>query len=102
MELVKKEVEVSKAADQLRGAIVALIKVVKVQLADGFQIGNDIGPLVAEAMKDIPIAVAAMDQAKADLGSNPDVVLKSLGLGVGELAGLFVAPKAPEVLGPVA
>lgn len=67
----KVEVEVSKEAYELGQGLAKFHKAVKVALADGFQVGQDLPPIIQSAIADLVPAVQGAEllgeESKADM-----------------------------------
>lgn len=63
---MKVEVEVSKEAYELGAGIAKFHAVVKTALADGWQIGQDIPPIMSSALSDLVPAMQGADQVSAE------------------------------------
>lgn len=94
MAKVMKQVEVSKEADALFGAVVALVKGVKDALKDGFNVQQDMVPIVTEAFKDLPVIVANMQNLGPDLAEDRAAFLRAASLAGDDLVDLFLAAQS--------
>lgn len=102
MEKVLKQVEVAKNSDELAQGLVKFVAALKVALADGFQPGSDIPPIVSAAIADIMPVVGNLSKVDDDLAELPVETVRALALAAGDIAALFVKPKAPAVVAPEA
>lgn len=75
MELVKIEVEVTKGANDLAQGVMNLLLVIKQQLDDGFQIGDDLPPVISEAVRNLPALVNGVSSLKEEVGYDKGKVL---------------------------
>lgn len=75
VELIKVEIEVTKGANDLAQGLMNLITVIKQQLDDGFQIGDDLPPVIAEAVKALPGLVNGVSNLKEEVGYDKGKVI---------------------------
>lgn len=69
--LVKKEVELPKELAEAAQAVGNLFVVMKKQLADGFQAGQDLPVILTEAMKEAMIAVDGAKKVPVEVKAHP-------------------------------
>jgi len=88
---VQKSVEVEQKADELGAAICAFVKVIKEQLKDGFQVGNDVPPIVAEALKDLVVIVNDAGALPLEAKEDAFCFAKTLGLAGFDIGAVLAA-----------
>jgi hypothetical protein len=98
--VIQKTVDVSKEADELASALVAMVAAVKDALADGWQAGTDIPMIVTKALTVLGPAVDGMEKLGAEKDENLAAFVRALGLAGMDVAAIFL--KKEEVVAPVA
>lgn len=96
---MEKQVQVSKEMTELMSAVVELITVTKSALGNGFQLGEDIGPILAVAIAKLPLAVDGMDKLGDEFKSDHKAFMNAASLGAIEIVDLFL-PKAEVQANP--
>lgn len=91
---MEKTVTVSKEMVELMDAVVELVKVTKQALADGFQMGQDVGPILSVAIAKLPVAVDGVDKLGEEMKKDPQAFANAVALGASELLALFVKKEA--------
>ena len=90
----KKEIEVSKEADELMTGLAKLVTVIKASLADGFQIGSDMPAIVLAAVAELPVAIMGLDQLPAEVTAETPAFIRAAFNGGGEIL-IAALAKAP-------
>ena len=93
MSIVKKEVSVSKEANELAEALVDLVKSVRTHVADGFDPAADIPAILMENLKGLMQGVDGVDKLDDEAKANMSAFLNSWTLAGGQLAGMFLSKK---------
>lgn len=95
MEVLKKEVEVSKEAEELAQALLNIVRATKSALDDGWQPILDVPAIMIAAVKVLPSALNGIDQIDDEFRENPSALLNAFLLVGSQLAGEFLK-KAPQ------
>ncbi|TXG77621.1 hypothetical protein E6Q11_02510 [Candidatus Dojkabacteria bacterium] len=83
MGIEKKEVEYAKELDD--------VLVLMIELAKDIKAGKDVALIASENLPGLMAAFSGADQIAAELKANPAVVSQTVGMRMGELAGVFLA-----------
>lgn len=75
MELVKKEVEVSKAASEVAEHSIALLVAIYAALKDGFQAGQDLSAIISALVVNSPDLFANVGKLGADFGEDKEAFI---------------------------
>lgn len=94
MQKVIVEVELPKEVHELSEGVAKFVGALRVALADGFQLGDDLPALVTAALSDLVPAVEGLDQVDDEFREDPSGVIKAVGLSVSDIVGEFLKPKA--------
>lgn len=89
VELVKKEVVVTKEASELSDSLVGLVKSGKTALDDGFQAGTDIPVILTENLTGLMNGLGGMEKLGAEAKENKAEFIRAWMLGGLEIADLF-------------
>ena len=89
-EKLQVQVEVSKEAYELGQALVSLVKAVKVAVADGFQVGQDVPVIVMAAMAELPKGIEGI-QKLGEESKDGAAFAAAFGLAAKDLAGIFLS-----------
>ena len=91
---IKVEVEVSKEAYELGNGAARFIKAVKDALADGWELGADLPPIVGALFAEMA-ALEGVDQLDDEYKEDPAAFLKAAMLGLSEIYAAVKPPEAP-------
>jgi len=80
------QIEVQEGAYDAGAALAKFAGVVKLALADGWQVGVDLPPILASALADLAPAFVNLGKINDELAQNKVLFAKSLGLGLADLA----------------
>lgn len=94
MEKIKIEVEVSKEAHEVGVALLGVLKAVKLALADGFQVGQDLPVLITAAISELPKAIEGVDKLPEEAKQDTVAFIKALTLPVADMVEVLLVPKA--------
>jgi hypothetical protein len=94
MAILNVTVDVSKETYELGLGIANLIKQLKVALADGWQMGDDLPVALAAAVAFVP-SLDGFDQIDDEMAQNPVEFANALALGLGEIYSSVRKEKAP-------
>lgn len=84
-------VQVSKEAYELGQGVVGIVAAVKKALDDGWDLSEDLPSIVTAAVAEVGPMVEGLDQLDDEFGADPGAFAKALGLGVADVADLFLA-----------
>ena len=90
MELVTKNVQVTKEASEMADALVELVKSVKKHSADGFQAGQDLPAIVMENLNQLMKGVEGVDKLGAEAKGDLTAFINAWVLSGTEVASLFL------------
>lgn len=79
------QVVVSKEAHELGEGLSKLVKVIRTQLANGWQVGEDLGPIFQSAIGDLVPAVQGVDQLTAEQREDPVAFAHAVSLGLADI-----------------
>ncbi len=88
--LVDVTVQVSKETYELSKGVAELTKAVKLALKDGFQVGQDIPPIITAAIQQLA-AIEGVELIDDEMKENPEAFAKAVALGLGEVYGAVKA-----------
>lgn len=88
--IIKKEVEVSKEADELAESVYKLVKSSKKHTEDGFQAGTDLPAIVMENLQSLMKGIDGMDKMNAEAKENMVAFINAWTLAGTKIAGLFI------------
>lgn len=71
MDTIKQEIALPKEATELAAGLEKFVKACKVALADGFQPGTDLPPVLTSAMNDLFPAIQGAELVKEELKAMP-------------------------------
>ena len=89
MSTVKKEVIVSKEANELAESLVGLVKSSKEHVKDGFQAGKDIPAILLENMQSVLKGIEGVDKMGDEAKENMSAFINAWVLAGTEIAGIF-------------
>jgi hypothetical protein len=87
---MKVEVEVSKEAYELGLGLAKFHAVVKQAMADGWQTGTDIPPIIQSAIADLVPAMQGADQAGAEAKADKQQFANAIYLGLSPIAFSYI------------
>ena len=90
MEKVIVEVELPKEIHELSVGLSKFVGSVREALKDGFQMGQDIPPILTSALADLVPAIEGMDQVDDEFKEDPAGVIKAVSLSVSDIVGGFL------------
>lgn len=89
VEMRKKETEVPASADDLADALYKVAKATKEALADGWQPGTDLPPILLTAVKEFGEVAESAGKLSPDAKTKPAAFAKALAMGAADGAGLW-------------
>ena len=90
MSTIKKEVEVSKEADELAESIFKLVESSQKHTKDGFQAGQDLPAIIMENLQSLMKGIDGMDKMSAESKENIVAFINAWTLAGTKIAGLFI------------
>lgn len=90
MELVKREVELTKEVDELMQGLAKIVLASKQALNDGFQPGQDLPAILVASVAELPEMVSGLDQLDDEFKAHPDKVLKAVAMGASDIVGALL------------
>ena len=91
MSTIKKEVEVSKEADELAESIFKLVESSQKHTEDGFQAGQDLPAIIMENLQSLMTGIDGMDKMSAESKENIVAFINAWTLAGTKIAGLFIS-----------
>ena len=89
--IIKKEVEVSKEADELAESIFKLVESSQKHTEDGFQAGKDLPAIIMENLQSLMTGIDGMDKMSAESKENIVAFINAWTLAGTKIAGLFIS-----------
>ena len=89
-DLVKKEVEVTKEANEIAEALVSLVASSKDAVADGFQAGQDIPTIIAANLTNLMTGFDGMDKLTTEAKEKKIAFIRAWNLAGLEIADMFL------------
>lgn len=99
MSKISKTQEYSKEADEFVQALVSLTKRAKQELANGFQ-AADIVTIVSSEFQSLIVGIQGVDQLGAEAKEDSAVFYRTLGAGLGDIAGVLLEKPVAAVPTP--
>ena len=97
VQIIKKEIEVTKEANELAESLIGLVKSGKKSLADGFQAGQDLPVILQENLLQLMVGLEGMDLLGEEYEKARTAFLRAwLNAGL-EIASLFEKKEEEEV-----
>lgn len=93
MEKITVDCEVSKEAYELGKGVVDLVAAVKVALADGWDMSQDLPVILSAALSSLLPAVQGVDKLGDEFKEDPAAFSKAFALAGADLAGVFLKKK---------
>ncbi len=95
VEMVQETFDAPKETKEVKDALVAIVKVTKEALADGWQAGTDLPAIITVAAAHLLTAVDGMNKIPMEYNEARGGFIKTLGVGMGDIADALLPPVAP-------
>lgn len=89
MEMVERTIQLPKETTDISEGLFRMVKAIKVATSDGWQAGQDLPPIMSQALIELTNMVTGIDQIDDEFKANPSAFIKSFVLSGADIAGLF-------------